>query len=82
MLTSKAGHPVYNITKISNVTSATNSFTWDSKINNQYVRMKNGYKVLVAAIDHHGCLGTQGEFTIITIGKPEASNGNIIVCIF
>lgn len=81
-LISKAGYSVYNITKISNVTFTTNTFTWDCKINDQYVKMKNEYKILVAAMDYRGCLGTQGGFTIVNINKAETLSGNIIVCIF
>jgi hypothetical protein len=79
LLTSKAGHPVYNITKISNVASTTRTFIWTLKINEEYIKMKNGYKILVAATDHRSCLGTQGSFIIVI---AEEANENAIVCIF
>lgn len=71
MLISKAGQTVYNITKIINVTSTTNTFNWDLKINDQYIKAKNEYKILVAAMDHRGCLGIQGGFTIINTSKTK-----------
>lgn len=80
--TSKAGYFIYNITKISNVASTKNSFNWDLKINDQYIKMKNGYKILVEALDHRGCSGTRGSFTIINIDEIETLNGNAIVYIF
>ncbi|XP_019700807.1 platelet-derived growth factor receptor alpha [Harpegnathos saltator] len=78
LLTSKAGHSVYNITQIGNVTSATSTFIWDSKVHNQYIKVKSGYKIFVTAIDHRGCMGTRGNFTIITLEETETSYGNII----
>ncbi|CAL1681076.1 unnamed protein product [Lasius platythorax] len=78
LLTSKAGYFIYNITKISNVTSTKNIFNWDLKINDQYVKMKNGYKILVEALDYRGCSGTQGSFTIINIDEIETLDGNIV----
>ncbi|RLU16353.1 hypothetical protein DMN91_012113 [Ooceraea biroi] len=68
LLTSKAGRPVYNITDINNVTSTTRTFIWNLKINEQHIKMKDGYKILVAATDHRGCLGTRGSFTVVTGG--------------
>ncbi|XP_032667759.1 fibroblast growth factor receptor-like isoform X2 [Odontomachus brunneus] len=73
LFTSNAGHSVYNITRISNVTSTINTFTWNSRLHNQYIQEKNSYKIFVEAIDHRGCLGTRGDFTINT-----TSYGNII----
>lgn len=81
-MTSKAGYFIYNITKISNVTSTKNIFNWDLKINDQYVKMKNGYKILVEALNYRGCSGTQGSFTIINIDEIETLDGNIVVHIF
>jgi len=79
LLTSKAGHPVYNITKISNVASTTRTFIWNLKINEEYIKMKNEYKILVAATNHRNCLGTQGSFTVVI---TENANEYAIVCIF
>ncbi|XP_029659980.1 vascular endothelial growth factor receptor 3-like [Formica exsecta] len=76
--TSKAGYFIYNITKIGNVTSTKNTFNWDLKINNQYVKIENGYKILVEALDYRGCSGTQGSFTVINIDKIKTLNGNIV----
>lgn len=75
---SKAGLLVYNKTQISKVTSAINTFTWDLKIHNQYVKVENGYKVFVAAIDRRGCSGIEGHFTIITADETEKSHKNIL----
>ncbi|KAG5319797.1 FES kinase, partial [Acromyrmex heyeri] len=71
LLISKAGHSVYNITKISNVTSTINTFNWDMRIDDQYIKVKNGYKILVAAMDYRNCLGTQGGFIIVDISKTK-----------
>ncbi|KAG5311487.1 FES kinase, partial [Acromyrmex insinuator] len=71
LLISKAGHSVYNITKISNVTSTINIFNWDMRIDDQYIKVKNGYKILVAAMDYRNCLGTQGGFIIVDISKTK-----------
>lgn len=68
---SKGGHSVHHITKISNVTFSKNSIIWDSKIKNQYIKMKNGTKIFVTAIDNRGCSGTPGEFVIITTEKNK-----------
>lgn len=65
---------MYNITRIINVTSAINTFTWNSKLHKQYVKEKNGYKIFVEAIDHRGCSGNRGDFTI-----TETSNENIVI---
>lgn len=81
-LISKAGYSVYNITQISNVTFTTNTFTWNCKINGQYVKVENGYKILVAAMDYRGCLGVQGSFTIVNVDKTNTLSGRFIVCIF
>ncbi|XP_024887703.1 tyrosine-protein kinase Mer-like isoform X2 [Temnothorax curvispinosus] len=75
LLISKAGHSVYNITKISTVTSTTNTFSWNMKIDGQYIKVNNGYKILIAAMDYRGCLGTQGGFTINT-SKTKILNGS------
>lgn len=80
--TSKAGYFIYDITKIGNVTSTKNTFNWDLKINNQYIKIENGYKILVEALDYRGCSGTQGTFTVINIDEIKTLNGNIIVHIF
>lgn len=80
MLTSKAGHSVYNITRISNVTSATNTFTWDSTIYNRYIKLEKRYKIFVAATDYRDCLGIQGDFVITIADKTETAYGNVIVC--
>ncbi|XP_018315418.1 vascular endothelial growth factor receptor 3 isoform X1 [Mycetomoellerius zeteki] len=71
LLISKTGHSVYNITKISNVTSTINTFNWNMRIDDQYVKVKNGYKILVAAMDYRNCLGTQGGYTIVDISKTK-----------
>ncbi|GAB1862189.1 Vascular endothelial growth factor receptor 3-like isoform X1 [Camponotus japonicus] len=76
--TSKAGHSIYNITKISNATFTKNTFNWDLKINNQYVKMKNGYKIFVEALDYQGCSGSQGSFTITNIDEIETLDGSIV----
>ncbi|XP_011705937.1 PREDICTED: uncharacterized protein LOC105461151 [Wasmannia auropunctata] len=75
LLISKAGHSVYNITKLNNVNSTTNTFNWDMRVNNEYIKIKNGYKILVAAMDYRGCLGTQG-FTIINTSKTKILDGS------
>ncbi|XP_071570605.1 vascular endothelial growth factor receptor 3 [Temnothorax nylanderi] len=77
LLISKAGHSVYNITKISNVTSTTNTFSWNMKIDGQYIKVNNGYKILIAAMDYRGCLGTRGGFTI-NASKTKILNGSIM----
>lgn len=64
------------------MTSTKNTFNWDLKINNQYVKIENGYKILVEALDYRGCSGTQGSFTVINIDKIKTLNGNIVVHIF
>lgn len=78
MLISKAGRSVYNITKISNVTSTTNIFNWNMKIDDQYIKVKNEYKILIAAMDYRDCLGTHG-FTIINTSKTKILNGSTMV---
>jgi len=80
-LISKSGHSVYNITKIDNVTSTTNTFNWDMRIDDQYVKIKNIYKILVAAMDHQGCLGMQG-FTMIKISETKTLDGSTMVNIY
>ncbi|XP_036148179.1 vascular endothelial growth factor receptor 3 isoform X2 [Monomorium pharaonis] len=89
LMISQAGHSVYNITKISNVTSTINTFNWDMRINDRYTKMKSGYKVLVAAMDHQGCLGNQGGFIVNDTNKTKILDGStmwlllvgIIICI-
>lgn len=76
---SKAGRSVYNITKISNVTSTTNIFNWNMKIDGQYIEVKNGYKILIAAMDHRNCLGIQGGFTIINTNETKILNRSTMV---
>jgi len=61
------------------VASMTHTFIWNLKINEEYIKIKNGYKILVAATNHRNCLGTQGSFTIVNAGE---ANENAIVCIF
>ncbi|XP_014482974.1 PREDICTED: vascular endothelial growth factor receptor 3-like [Dinoponera quadriceps] len=78
ILTSKEGRTVYNITQISKVNVATYTFTWDSKIHDQYVKVKSGYEIFVTATDHRGCLGTRGNFTVVTAGEIATSYENII----
>lgn len=79
---SKAGNLVYNITKITDVNSTINTFVWDFKINDQDIKIKDEYKILVMATDDQGCLGTPGDFIIITTGEIETSQKSIIVCFF
>ncbi|KAL0123419.1 hypothetical protein PUN28_005742 [Cardiocondyla obscurior] len=81
LFVSKAGYSVYNITKISNVTSATNTFSWDMKINGQHISIKNGYKILIAPMDHQGCIGTQG-FVIVSTNRTEISNKSTMWLLF
>lgn len=76
---STAGRSVYNITKISNVTSTTNIFNWNMRIDDQYIEIKNGYKILVAAMDYRDCLGIQGGFTIINTNKTKILNESTMV---
>lgn len=79
MLISKTGRSVYNITKITNVTSTTNIFNWNMRIDGQYTKIKNGYKILIAAMDHRDCLGTQGGFTIINTSNTKILNESTMV---
>ncbi|XP_011645406.1 vascular endothelial growth factor receptor 3 [Pogonomyrmex barbatus] len=66
----------YNITKINNVSSTTNTFNWDLRIDNQYLTIKNRYKILVTAMDYRGCLGIPGGFTVINTSKDKTLNKN------
>jgi len=79
-LISNAGRSVYNATRIGNVTVEIDTFTWDRRIDRQRVKLESGYKILVAAVDHRGCLGAQGSFTIKDEG--ETSSAKTIVHIF
>ncbi|XP_025993856.2 fibroblast growth factor receptor 3 isoform X2 [Solenopsis invicta] len=82
LLISQAGHSVYNITKISNVISTTNTFNWDMRIGDQYIKVKSGYKILVAAMDHRDCLGNQGGFTITDTNKTKILDGSTMWILF
>ncbi|XP_011859513.1 PREDICTED: platelet-derived growth factor receptor alpha [Vollenhovia emeryi] len=81
LLISKAGQSVYNITKISNVTSATNTFSWDMRVDGQYIKVKNKYKILIAAMDCRGCLGTQG-FAVINASETKILNRSTMWLLF
>lgn len=39
-------------------------FLYDLKINNQNIQVKNGYKIIVSAVNNYGCFGPEGTFII------------------
>jgi len=51
------------------------------RIDDQYIKVKNGYKILVAAMDYRNCLGTQGGFTIVDISKIKILDRSTMVYI-
>ena len=50
-------------------------FSWDLKANNQHTKLKNGYKMVVNAVDHHGCTGLEGD---VIIHSVSSTNRNIV----
>nr|XP_031830019.1 receptor-type tyrosine-protein kinase FLT3-like [Nomia melanderi] len=64
LFTTKKGLLVYNETKIKNVTADTTGFVWNTKSNGHYVDLKNDYKVIVTAVNDHGCSGADGTYII------------------
>ncbi|XP_012236822.1 vascular endothelial growth factor receptor 3-like isoform X2 [Bombus impatiens] len=71
---SKKGLPVYNMTKLVQVPVDKTVFSWDLKVNNQYIEIKDGYKIAVNAVNHHGCSGLEGDIIIHFI---SSANRNI-----
>ncbi|XP_060829853.1 vascular endothelial growth factor receptor 3-like isoform X1 [Bombus pascuorum] len=61
---SKKGLPVYNMTKLVQVPVDKTVFSWDLKVNNQYIEIKDGYKIAVNAVNHHGCSGLEGDIIV------------------
>lgn len=61
---SRTGLPVYNVTKIGQVPVNKTMFLYDLKINNQDIQVKNGYKIIVSAVNYYGCFGPEGTFII------------------
>ncbi|CAK9826925.1 Tyrosine-protein kinase receptor torso [Anthophora retusa] len=62
LLTSSKGLPVYNVTKIGQVSAEKTVFLWNLKANVKYIGIKDRYKVIVNAINDHGCSGPEGSF--------------------
>ncbi|XP_012173270.2 vascular endothelial growth factor receptor 3 isoform X2 [Bombus terrestris] len=71
---SKKGLPVYNMTKLVQVPVDKTVFSWDLKVNNQYIEITDGYKIAVNAVNHHGCSGLEGDIIIHFI---SSANRNI-----
>lgn len=72
---SKKGLPVYNMTKLVQVPVDKTVFSWDLKVNNQYIEITDGYKIAVNAVNHHGCSGLEGDIIIHFI---SSANRNIV----
>ncbi|XP_015437462.1 PREDICTED: mast/stem cell growth factor receptor Kit-like [Dufourea novaeangliae] len=70
LLTSRKGLPVYNITKIGHVPAGKTNFSWNMKSHDRYTEVTDGYKVMVNAVNNHGCFGTEGIF-ILHSTSPE-----------
>ncbi|XP_076300533.1 uncharacterized protein LOC143218874 [Lasioglossum baleicum] len=66
LLTSKKGLLIYNVTQIGRVTAKTTSFSWNIKSNDQRVQLtiRDGYKLMVHALNDRGCAGTDGTFIL------------------
>lgn len=64
VLVSRKGLPVYNKTKIGQVSAGKGMFLWNLETNGQYVDIKDGYKVIVTPLDYHGCSGPEGGYII------------------
>ncbi|CAK9803407.1 Tyrosine-protein kinase receptor torso [Anthophora quadrimaculata] len=62
LLTSSKGLPVYNVTKIGQVSAEKTVFLWNLKANVKYIGIKDSYKVIVNAINNYGCSGPEGSF--------------------
>ncbi|XP_076396960.1 receptor-type tyrosine-protein kinase FLT3 isoform X1 [Megachile rotundata] len=63
-LTSKKGLPIYNINKIGQVPAERTVFLWNLKLNEEYMKVKDDYKVMVTAVNNYGCFGETGSFII------------------
>lgn len=63
------------MTKLVQVPVDKTVFSWDLKVNNQYIEIKDGYKIAVNAVNHHGCSGLEGDIIIHFI---SSANRNIV----
>ncbi|XP_053982441.1 mast/stem cell growth factor receptor Kit-like isoform X2 [Hylaeus volcanicus] len=86
ILTSKNGLPVYNITKLGQVSAEKTVFLWNMKSKNHYTEIRDGYKVAVNAVNDHGCIGTEGNIIVhsVSLHAIETVNRNtrfILFCI-
>ncbi|KOX74554.1 Vascular endothelial growth factor receptor 2 [Melipona quadrifasciata] len=64
---SKKGLPVYNMTELALIPANKTILSWNLKANNQHI--KNGYKIVVNAVDHHGCTGSEGDIIVHSISS-------------
>ncbi|XP_043524092.1 vascular endothelial growth factor receptor 3-like [Frieseomelitta varia] len=71
---SKNGLPVYNMTELALIPANKTIFSWDLKANNRHAKIKNGYKIVVNAVNHHGCTGSAED---IIIHSVSPTNRNI-----
>lgn len=70
-LTSKKGLPIYNIKKIGEVPAGRTMFLWNFKLNEEYMKVKDDYKVMVTAVNNHGCFGEAGSFMINSMSSND-----------
>ncbi|KOC67767.1 Vascular endothelial growth factor receptor 3 [Habropoda laboriosa] len=78
LLTSRKGLPVYNVTKIGQVSAKETMFSWDLKANVEYIKTEDSYKIIVNAINDHGCFGPEGSFIMHFIpSNTETVNPNV-----
>ncbi|OAD57872.1 Insulin-like receptor [Eufriesea mexicana] len=61
---SRSNLSVYNITRIAEVPANKTMFIWNLKFNNQDIQIKDGYKIIVNAVNYHKCSGPKGSFII------------------
>lgn len=51
-------------------------FSLDLKANNRHTKIKSGYKIVVNAVDHHGCTGSAGDIIIHSV--VSSTNRDIV----
>lgn len=70
---SKKGLPVYNVTRLALIpANETKIFSWDLKADNRRAKIKNGYKIVVDAVDRHGCTGSEGDVVVHSVSSTNS----------
>ncbi|XP_057318601.1 receptor-type tyrosine-protein kinase FLT3-like [Microplitis mediator] len=84
ILMSKNGIPVFNLTKLDNVSSSTFSYQWNTE---SKLIINNEIKIFVVAEDPHGCRGRMSDFiikgnmSITTYSKSLIWSTVVIICL-